>query len=117
MKKIDCLKCPQRAYCCQESVWVDLKEAGNISSLRLCGGFYHLKKDRGFPSGYKVATSYEDSPCSFLTADGLCSIHKVDYNLKPTYCKEFPYEDGKISPHAKELCILVKHKQENCLRQ
>ncbi|MFH1578475.1 MAG: hypothetical protein ABIC18_05340 [Candidatus Omnitrophota bacterium] len=111
MKKINCLECPQKEHCCKEGVWVDLKEARNISSLRLCGGFYNLKKDKKFPSGYKVDTSYENNPCSFLTADGLCSIHKVDYNLKPTYCKEFPYEDGKIAPYAKELCLLVKHKR------
>jgi hypothetical protein len=110
-KKINCLECPQKEYCCQEGVWVDLEEARNISSLRLSGGFYHLRKDKKFPSGYKVSTSYEDGPCSFLTADGLCSIHKVDYNLKPTYCKEFPYEDGKIAPLAKEFCLLIKYKK------
>lgn len=110
MKKIDCLGCPQKEYCCQEGAWVDLKEARNIAALRLSGEFYHLRKDKKFPSGYKVATNYEETPCSFLTADGLCSVHKVDYNLKPTYCREFPYEDGKIAPLAKQFCLLAKRK-------
>ena len=109
MKNIDCSKCPEKKHCCKEGAWIDLKEARNISSLRLGGGFYHLRKDKTFPSGYKVATNYEENPCSFLTADGLCSVHRVDYNLKPAYCKEFPYEDGKIAPVAKEFCLLIRH--------
>ena len=111
MKKISCLECPQKEHCCQEGVWVDLEEAKRISSLRLQGSFFHLTKDRKFPSGYKLDTTYADEPCSFLTADGLCSIHKVDYDLKPTYCKEFPYEDGKWAPLAREFCLLLKKKK------
>ncbi|MFC1592498.1 YkgJ family cysteine cluster protein [Candidatus Omnitrophota bacterium] len=110
MKKINCLECPQKENCCQEGVWVDLKEARRILSLRLSGEFYRLRKDKKFPSGYKVDTSRDGGPCSFLTVDGLCSIHKVDYNLKPSYCKEFPYEDGKEAPLAKEFCLLAKDK-------
>ncbi len=108
MKKINCLECRQQSYCCKEGVWVDLEEAKNISSLKLGGEFYHLEEDKDFRSGYKLSSSYEHGPCSFLTKDGLCAIHKFDYNLKPIYCKEFPYEHGKISPFAKELCILLK---------
>ncbi|MFH1656029.1 MAG: YkgJ family cysteine cluster protein [Candidatus Omnitrophota bacterium] len=110
MKKINCLECPKKENCCQTGAWVDLREALKISSLGLPGEFYHFKKDKKFPSGYKADTSYDHGPCSFLTASGLCSIHKVDYNLKPAYCKEFPYEDGKIAPLAKEFCLLVEGK-------
>jgi len=108
MIDIDCTQCREGASCCQQGVWVDLAEASRIVSLGFAGEFYHLTRDKEFPSGYKLATSYNDAPCSFLTADNLCVIHKVDYNLKPTYCKEFPYEDGKIASDAEELCALFK---------
>ena len=111
MRMIDCLKCKQKNSCCDFGVWVDLEEAKKILSLRLKGDFYHLEKDKDFPSGYRVGTSYEDNHCSFLTPEGLCSIHKVDYNLKPAHCKEFPYEKGKLSPFADVLCSRVKSKR------
>lgn len=110
MKSIDCAKCKQMDSCCDSGAWVDLEEAKKILSLGLKGDFYHLETDKDFPSGYKVGTSYEDNSCSFITPEGLCSIHKIDYNLKPSYCKEFPHENGKLSPLAKSLCIAVKPK-------
>ncbi len=106
IKKIDCSKCIDGKSCCQSGAWVDLEEAKRILALKLKGKFYHFEKDKDFPSGYRVGTSYGCDPCSFLTEDGLCSVHKIDYGLKPTYCKEFPYEDGKIAPYANELCIM-----------
>lgn len=112
MKEINCLECPKQKNCCQEGAWVDLSEARKISSLRLPGRFYHLRKDKRFPSGYKVATNYTNNYCTFLTDDGLCSIHKIDYDLKPTYCKQFPYEDGKLSPFAKYFCLLIKPRRK-----
>ena len=87
---------------------MDLEEAKKILLLGLKGDFYHLEQDKDFPSGYRVGTSYEDNRCSFLTPEGLCSIHQVDYNLKPSHCREFPYENGKPSPFADVLCVAVK---------
>jgi hypothetical protein len=107
MKKIDCQKCKQKEFCCQEGAYVDLGEARKITALGLKGRFYHLRKDKNFPSGYRLDTSPAEVPCSFLTHDGLCSIHKIDYKLKPTHCKEFPYENGKLAPFAKAFCLLV----------
>ncbi len=107
---IDCLKCREKKSCCDFGAWVDLEEAKKILSLGLKGDFYHLEKDKDFPSGYRVGTSYVDNLCSFLTPEGLCSIHKVDYNLKPAHCREFPYENGKLSPFADLLCSRVKSK-------
>ncbi len=112
MDTIDCLKCKQKNSCCDFGVWVDLEEAKKILSLGLKGDFYHLEKDKDSPSGFRVGTSYEDNPCSFLTPQGLCAIHKADYNLKPIHCKEFPYENGKLSPIADVLCFNVKSKRE-----
>lgn len=108
MKKIDCSKCARPSECCNFGAWVDLEEAKQILSLGLKGDFYHLEKDKTFPSGYKVGTSYEDECCSFLTRDGLCSIHKVDYRFKPAHCKEFPYENGRLSDLADVLCSQAK---------
>ena len=112
METIDCQICRQQHSCCDFGAWVDLEEAKKILSLGLKGFFYHLEEDKDFPSGYKVGTSYEDNHCSFLTPEGLCAIHKVDYNLKPAYCIEFPYENGKLSPYADRLCALVKTKRK-----
>ena len=112
MSKIDCLKCREQHSCCGFGVWVDLEEAKKILSLGLKGDFYHLEKRKDYPSGYRVGTSYEDNRCSFLTPKGLCAIHEVDYDLKPDHCKEFPYENGKLSPFAEVLCSRVKSKRK-----
>lgn len=103
---VDCIACKTQAECCRLGTWVDLEEAKKILALGIKGGdFFHLEKDDDYPSGYRVGTSIEDEPCTFITPEGLCSIHKIDYSLKPAHCKEFPYENGKISPIAKYLCV------------
>jgi Fe-S-cluster containining protein len=112
MEKIDCMKCKQMHSCCNFGAWVDLEEAKKILSLGLKGDFYHLEKNEEYPSGYRVGTSREDDPCSFLTPEGLCAIHKVDYSLKPAHCKEFPYENGKLADIADVLCHVVKAKKK-----
>ncbi len=114
-KKVECGECKSQAKCCRLGAWVDLEQAKKILELGIKGGdFFHLEKDDSFPSGYKVGTSVEDEPCVFMTRDGLCAIHKIDYNLKPAHCKEFPYEDGRLSGIAKYLCLEVKarHKKK-----
>jgi Fe-S-cluster containining protein len=112
MRKVDCLKCKKQDVCCNFGAWVDLEEAKKILSLGLKGDFYHLERDDDYPSGYRVGTSYEDNNCSFLTPGGLCAIHKVDYDLKPAHCREFPYENGRLSPLADVLCSEVKSRRK-----
>jgi len=113
-KKIDCRACKNQATCCRLGAWVDLEEAKKILALGIKGGdFFHLEIDDSFPSGYKVGTSFEDESCVFLTRDGLCAIHKIDYNLKPSHCKEFPYENGRLSSFAKYLCEVVKAERKD----
>lgn len=117
MEKFDCTECPTMHHCCKLGACVDLEEAKKILELKLKGEFFHLEKDSSFPSGYSIGTSYDDGPCTFLADDGLCSIHKVDYDLKPHYCREFPYEDGKLSEFSDVLCLLhegnsKKHKMK-----
>lgn len=111
--KVECHKCKNQKTCCRLGAWVDLNQAKKILALGIKGGdFFHLEKDDDYPSGYRVGTSVEDEPCSFITPDGLCAIHKIDYKLKPGHCKEFPYEGKKLSPIAKYLCIEVKSRQK-----
>lgn len=108
-RKIECLNCKTLATCCHLGAWVDLDQAKKILELGIKGGdFFHLEKDDDYPSGYRVGTSIEDEMCTFLTPTGLCRIHMRDYDLKPTHCKEFPYEQEKLSPLAKYLCVAVK---------
>ncbi|PIP19388.1 MAG: hypothetical protein COT38_03955 [Candidatus Omnitrophica bacterium CG08_land_8_20_14_0_20_41_16] len=110
---IHCHKCKTQSDCCRLGAWIDLEEAKKILTLGLKGDFFHLEKDKNFPSGYKVGTSYEDEPCSFLDSQGLCLVHRVDYAFKPVTCKEFPYEDSKLSSFAKVLCTPYKAKLRN----
>lgn len=106
--QIDCCACTSQSDCCRAGAWVDLEEAKNIIALNLKGEFFQLEKDADFPSGYRIGTSYDDNPCTFLDPDGLCSIHKIDYKLKPLSCKEFPYENNDLSPYVDVLCTVFK---------
>ena len=108
-KIVKCHECKTQEKCCRLGAWVDLEEAKKILELGIKGGdFFHLEKDDDYPSGYRVGTSVEDEPCTFVTRDGLCAIHKIDYDLKPNHCTEFPYENGRLSSIAKYLCVVVK---------
>jgi hypothetical protein len=114
-KDVICTDCKTQSKCCRLGTWVDLEEAKKIIELKIKGGdFFHLEKDAGSPSGYMLGTSINDEPCTFLARDGLCSIHKIDYNLKPAHCKEFPYENGVLAPISKYLCeeIKAEHKKK-----
>ena len=112
MEKIDCNKCPKQSTCCETGAWIDLEEAKKIilSGHNFPGRFFEFERDESFPSGWRVGTSLEDNPCTFLLPDGLCSIHKVSYDLKPSTCKEFPLENGKPAKFLDELCYLIKAK-------
>jgi Fe-S-cluster containining protein len=111
-EKIKCHECPTQSDCCQTGAWADLEEAKKIISLGLKGEFFQLEPDSDFPSGFRIGTSYNDNPCTFLDPDGLCSIHKIDYHLKPRSCREFPYENDEVSPLVGDICTLFKMKQD-----
>jgi len=112
MEDIDCLACKSPS-CCRVGAWIDLEEAKKILSLGIKGDFFHLEMDKDFPSGFRIGTSYEDDPCTFLRPDGLCAIHKADYSHKPKTCREFPYENKKISPYADVLCSMFKSRTKS----
>jgi Fe-S-cluster containining protein len=105
-----CLQCGSQSDCCKRGAFADLEEAKKIVSLGLKGEFFQLESDPDFPSGFRIGTSYEDNPCSFLDREGLCSIHKVSYHLKPKSCQDFPFENDKPSPYAHVLCTVLKRK-------
>ena len=108
---VNCKKCEVFGTCCRYGCWVDLEEAKEILKLDTFGEFNMLEEDEDFPSGYKVCTSKDNqTPCTFLLQDGSCVIHKIDFNKKPKYCKEFPKEDGKIPNYNKQLCPNIKVK-------
>ena len=112
-KKVNCAECKDQVKCCQMGAWVDLEEAKKIVTLKIKGGdFFHLERDDSYPSGFRIGTSIEDEPCTFLTHDGLCAIHKKDYSFKPVTCKEFPYENGRLSSFAPYLCEIVKARRK-----
>jgi len=110
---IDCNACKTQSDCCMTGSWVDLEEAKKIAGLGLKGEFFQLQKDKSFPSGYRIGTGYGLEPCTFLDPDGLCSIHKIDYGLKPKSCKEFPYERNELAPFVDELCTLYRCRIKN----
>lgn len=107
-KCIDCFVCKTQSDCCRFGAWIDLEEAKKIISSGIKGDFFHLEKSKDFPSGFRVGTSYEDERCTFLDSNGLCAVHKVDYNLKPKTCKDFPYENNRVSSFADVLCTPYK---------
>jgi Fe-S-cluster containining protein len=109
-REINCNECKTQSDCCRFGAWIDLEEAKKIISAGIKGDFFHLEKDKSFPSGFRIGTSIEDNPCVFLDKDGLCRIHKYDYSLKPVTCKEFPYENGRISSFADVLCTLYRNR-------
>ena len=110
---IDCSKCTRMGSCCRKAcgVWVDLEEAKNILALDIKGTFHHLVKDDAWPSGWKVSTAFKNR-CEFLESDGKCRIHNVSYNMKPRYCREFPYENGKIPEWGKYYCYQLEEEDE-----
>lgn len=89
--------CKQCSDCCKTGVVVDLKQALKI--IDKCGGqMHHLKKNKDFPSGFSVETSYDSDKCLYLKRNK-CTIYKH----RPRYCGEFPLEDGKVSQEV-DLC-------------
>lgn len=109
---IDCGKCTHFGSCCRFGVEVDLEEAKKILRLGLpahLNGLEVANDKKRFPSGYKVDTSIGDTPCEFLCPDGKCAIHKIDPDLKPTVCKEFPDWN---SPAHYQFCVMMEKKEK-----
>lgn len=112
--------CKCGGECCLYGVFMDLKEAERIASIKdkVIGlmdetqskdpkdWFETPEKDEDFESGIAVGTEIVNKKCSFLDKNGLCVLqrladeegkHKWEY--KPMYCILFPltiYENTLI---------------------
>ncbi|MFA6281649.1 MAG: YkgJ family cysteine cluster protein, partial [Candidatus Omnitrophota bacterium] len=95
------MKCVKCGKCCQHGVEVDIEEAKKLI-IKYGKMFHEMHFDKDFPSGFAVSTSIKDGKCMFLKKRK-CSIYKD----RPEYCKQFPFENGKLSPIANN-CIAVK---------
>ncbi|MDD5356170.1 MAG: YkgJ family cysteine cluster protein [Candidatus Omnitrophica bacterium] len=89
--------------CCQDGVEVDLEEAKKISRLKIKlrkPWFENLSKDKDMPSGWAVSTTVRNNRCVFQKGNYKCLI----YPHRPTYCRDFPLEHGKIAQYYHYLC-------------
>lgn len=113
-KQCCCQKRKTESDRCKLGAWADLEEAKKIVLLGLKGEFLQLEVDSDFPSGFRIGTSYNNTTCSFLDAEGLCSIHKVNPELKPFTCKNFIFERNKVLPYSRILGDSCNLKMNSC---
>lgn len=89
--------------CCQDGVDVDLEEAKRISMLNLDlkkPWFEKLFQDSDMSSGWAVSTVVRDGRCVFQKSNYKCII----YEHRPTFCRDFPLEKGRIAEFYHYLC-------------
>jgi Fe-S-cluster containining protein len=110
--------CSCSGECCYYGVYTDLKEYKQIMSLKekiismfddsqtpdTNKWFEPPEKDEDFESGVAVGIEVNNSKCTFLDKDGLCTLQKLairegayQWKYKPLYCILFPltiYEDA-----------------------
>lgn len=98
--------------CCREGVEADLFEVARILKMDLDiprPWFDFLGRDKRMPSGYKFSTVLKKRRCIFQDDNMRCRI----YEIRPRYCLEFPFENGKIAPFYRDLCHHSrKHKKK-----
>ena len=106
--------------CCKDGVEVDLEEAKRISKLNINlrkPWFVNLLEDSEMPSGWSVSTTVRHGRCVFQRKDYKCMI----YEYRPTFCRDFPLEKGRIAEFYNYLCekppkIKLKAKRDlDCL--
>jgi len=101
--------------CCQDGVDVDLEEAKKIAQLQLPlekPWFELLQKDECMSSGWSLSTTVRDNRCVFQKPDKKCMI----YDHRPSYCREFPLEDGDIAEYYAYLCKEPSHSKKRMMR-
>ena len=89
--------------CCKGGVDVDLEEAKKISRLKIPvkkPWFTGLHEDKYLPSGWALETVVRNGRCVFQNKNKKCTIYKH----RPLYCREFPYEKGKINKDVEYFC-------------
>jgi Fe-S-cluster containining protein len=89
--------------CCKEGVEVDLKEVKRISKLNIRlkkPWFDKLSKNSETPSGWSLSTILRNNTCIFQQKDYKCLIYKY----RPAFCRDFPFENGRIAKYYHYLC-------------
>lgn len=105
-----CIECDQ-GTCCREGVEVDLLEVARILERPLDlpkPWFKFLGRDKKFPSGYKFTTLLKNRRCIFQNGRMRCRV----YEIRPRFCVEFPFEEGKKAPYYHSLCHHAKKKRK-----
>lgn len=103
--------CKCNGECCLYGVYTDLNEANKIISIKdkiiplmdetqpkeISKWFEPPEKDSDFESGVAVGTEINNSKCTFLDKNGLCTLQKLamiegeyKWKYKPEYCILFP---------------------------
>ncbi|MFH1691317.1 MAG: YkgJ family cysteine cluster protein [Candidatus Omnitrophota bacterium] len=106
-----CKECYQGS-CCRQGVEADLFEVARILKLDLDiprPWFDYVGRDKRSPSGYVFSTVLKNRRCIFQDDNMRCRI----YEVRPRYCSEFPFEDGKVAPYYKHLCHHPKAHKRN----
>lgn len=102
----NCRVCNKGA-CCAQGVEVDLFEVARILKKPLNlkkPWFYFMGPDKEFPSGFNFSTTLRNGRCVFQDSRFRCRI----YEIRPRYCAEFPFENGKKAPYYHALCHHMK---------
>jgi len=103
-----CTTC-KTGSCCQDGVDVDLEEAKKISQLNNINlkkpWFENLFQDSDMPSGWAVSTIVRDGRCVFQKSNYKCMI----YEHRPSFCREFPLEMGRVAEYYDYLCEKPHH--------
>lgn len=108
MVKVDCHDCKGCSSCCRDmgrSIWLDPYDVYNLtkglgkSFEELLAKEVELHVEDGLilPNLRMLAETFKTPKCSFLNAEGRCSIHA----FRPGFCRLFPmgrnYEGGKLT--------------------
>lgn len=64
--------------------------------------FRLVEKHEGLDPRYPFSTIVRDGSCVFHDKNNRCMI----YPVRPGFCREFPFENGKAAPYYQRLCIL-----------
>lgn len=89
--------------CCKDGADVDIEQAKKISRLKIAikkPWFEGLHEDKHLPSGWAVGTIARNGRCVFQDKNKRCRI----YEHRPRYCREFPYEQGRINRDVEYFC-------------
>ncbi|MFA5038584.1 MAG: YkgJ family cysteine cluster protein [Candidatus Omnitrophota bacterium] len=97
-----CRRC-DLGSCCRDGVEVDLFEASQILKRAPAvprPWFKFLRSDKRSPSGFVFSTVLRHRRCVFQNDAKRCIV----YDIRPRYCREFPFEDGRPAPYYHALC-------------